>query len=248
MELPLGLELGPAAALAAAFFVAAFVRGYSGFGFSALVVAFAGLITNPVLLVPVAMLSEIAMTSGQFRGLGKLVDWRRVWLMLAGAVVAMPLSVHLLAAVGADTARLAISLVILLMSIILLEGWTLHRRIGSIGNIGVGMVSGIANGAAIGGLPVAAVMAAQPIAAPVFRATMVAYLTLIDVAALPLLWANGMVSSDTFKTFALMVPCLALGLWLGSRHFLNASPQSFRRMAIFLLIILSGLGLLHSVI
>jgi uncharacterized protein len=247
MVIPLGLDLGPAVALGAAFFIAAFIRGYSGFGFSALVVAFSGLITNPVLLVPVVMLCEIAMTAGQLRGISGLIDWRRIWPMLAGAAVAMPVSVTLLARVGADPAQLAISLLILIMSFILLAGWTLRKPINLLGHAGVGVASGIANGAAVGGLPVAAFMAAQPIAAPVFRATMVAYLTAIDLVALPVLWANGMVTGDTVKVFALAAPLLALGLWLGGRHFLAASPQSFRRMAIVLLMILSGLGLLHSV-
>lgn len=248
MTLPFDLGAGAGLWLAFAFFAAAFVRGYSGFGFSALVVAAAGLATNPVLLVPVVVIAEIAMTLLQARGVAKQVEWKRVLSMLAGAVVIMPVSVTLLARVGEDRARIAISLIILVMALILLTGWTLHRRIGPVGHVGVGTVSGFANGAAVGGLPVAAFMAAQPIPAAVFRATMVAYLTLIDLVALPIMWANGMVSRDTFVTLGFAAPLLVAGIWLGGRRFLTASPQSFRRIAIMLLIGLSVLGLARSLI
>lgn len=248
MTQPFDLGLGQGAALAIVFFVAAFVRGYSGFGFSALVVASGGLFMNPVLLVPVVILSELAMTLVQGRAIAGLIDWRRVGAMLAGAAVAMPLSIWALARIGTDPARLAISALILVLSLILLAGWTLKRPIGAPGHAGVGVVSGLANGAAVGGLPVAAFMAAQPIPAPVFRATMVAYLTAIDLIALPLMWHQGLVTADTALTFALAAPLLLVGIVLGSRHFLATTPQDFRRMTIRLLVGLAALGILKSLV
>ncbi|SPH18017.1 hypothetical protein DEA8626_01547 [Defluviimonas aquaemixtae] len=247
MTLPLGLAPWAAGALGLAFLAAAFVRGYSGFGFSALVVAFSALLTNPVLLVPVVILCEIAMTAVQSRGIRAQIDWRRIWPMLAGAAVAMPVSVTLLARVGEEPARLAISALILAMSLVLLSGWTLRRPFGAAGHGAVGVASGVANGAAVGGLPVAAFMAAQPIPAPVFRATMVAYLTAIDLVALPVMWANGLVTRDTLTIFVAALPLLALGVWLGGRRFLAASPQDFRRATILLLTALATLGLARSV-
>ncbi|MGB3178841.1 MAG: sulfite exporter TauE/SafE family protein [Albidovulum sp.] len=246
MTLPFDLGAGAGLWLAFAFFTAAFVRGYSGFGFSALVVASSALVTNPVFLVPVVVVAEVAMTLMQARGVARQIDWRRVLSMLAGAAVIMPVSITLLARVGEDQARLAISAMILLMALVLLTGWTLHRKIGVVGHAGVGMVSGFANGAAVGGLPVAAFMAAQPIPATVFRATMVGYLTAIDIVALPIMWANGLVAQDTFVTLGLAAPFLMAGIWLGGRRFIAASPQSFRRVAIMLLIGLSVLGLARS--
>lgn len=245
---PFDLSMGQGAALAFVLLVAAFVRGYSGFGFSALVVAAGGLFMNPVLLVPVVILCELAMTLVQGRGLAPLVDWRRVGAMLAGAAIAMPLSIWALARIGTDPARLAISALILALSLILLAGWTLKRPIGTPGHAGVGVVSGLANGAAVGGLPVAAFMAAQPIPAPVFRATMVAYLTAIDLVALPLMWHQGLVTADTALVFALALPLLLAGIVLGGRHFLATTPQDFRRMTIRLLAALATLGILKSLV
>jgi uncharacterized protein len=247
MILPLHLTVAQGLAMAAAVVVAAFVRGYSGFGFSALTIAFAALIADPRAVMPVVFFCELGMTLLQARGVLRLIDWGRVLAMLAGAVVVMPFSVAFLAQVGLDTARLAISSVILLMCGVLLTGWTLRQRIGGPGHFGVGMISGLCNGAAVGGLPVAAFLSAQPVAAPVFRATMIAYLTTIDIVALPLFAHAGLVTHDTLVAALLSVPLLIAGLTLGGRHFLAASPQGFRRMAIGLLAVLSLLGLLKSV-
>ena len=58
--------------------VAGFVRGYSGFGFSALTIASSALVTNPLHFVAVVVLWETVMTLQALSGIWKDVDWRRV--------------------------------------------------------------------------------------------------------------------------------------------------------------------------
>ncbi|SIT84421.1 hypothetical protein SAMN05421665_1853 [Yoonia rosea] len=245
--MPFDLGPGTAAALAIALLGAAFVRGYSGFGFSAIFIAFAALVTNPLPLIPVVFACEILMTVFQARGIRGYVDWRRVLYMLCGAAIALPFSVTVMLSVGTDTARIVISAIILVMSLVLLSGWTLQRRIGALGHGGVGIISGACNSAGIGGLPVAAFMSAQPMQAATFRATMIVYLTGLDMITLPLLWAGGLVSWDTAIGLVMAFPLLGLGVWLGGRQFLSASPSTFRRFAVMLLMTLSLLGLLRAV-
>lgn len=246
MLFDLGLE--QVAALTIALVGAAYVRGYSGFGFSAIFIASAALITNPLPLIPVVFACEIIMTAFQARGIRAHVDWRRVMALLAGAAIVLPFSVSAMLAFGADTARLVVSTIVLVMSLILLSGWTLTRVIGSPGHMGVGAVSGLCNAAGIGGLPVAAFMTAQPMAAAAFRATMIVYLTGLDLITMPFLWHGGLVTWDTAIAAACAFPFLGLGIWLGSRQFLSASPTTFRRFAVFLLLILSVMGLIRTVL
>lgn len=246
--MPFDLGPGTAAALAIALLGAAFVRGYSGFGFSAIFIAFAALLTNPLPLIPVVFACEMLMTVFQARGIRGHVDWRRVLWLLLGAAIALPFSVSVMLSVGEETARITISAIILVMSLVLLTGWTLKTRIGPAGHGGVGVISGMCNSAGIGGLPVAAFMSAQPMEAAVFRATMIVYLTGLDMLTMPLLWAGGLVSWDTAIGAAMAFPLLGLGVWLGGRQFLSASPSTFRRFAVMLLLALSVLGLLRVII
>ena len=138
--MPFDLGPGTAAALAIALLGAAFVRGYSGFGFSAIFIAFAALLTNPLPLIPVVFACEIMMTAFQARGIRAHIYWHRVGWLIVGAAIALPFSVSVMLSVGEDTARIAISGVILVMALLLLSGWTLKRRIGALGHGSVGIL------------------------------------------------------------------------------------------------------------
>ena len=248
MTLPFDMGPGAAVFMAVTVLVAAFVRGYSGFGFSALVIAGSAIVTNPLNFVAVVVICETVMSLQAWKGLGRAVDWRRVWLLLAGAAVGMPLGLWALTSISEDAARAVISGYVLVMCLVLLAGWQMKGEAGTKANLAAGLVSGLANAPGMGGLPVAAFFAAQPMSAAVFRATLVAYFPLLDLYSAPLYFWNGMVSWDTLWASLMTLPMVFLGNWLGSRHFLNTDPQDFRRFAITLLAGLAGIGLLKSVV
>jgi hypothetical protein len=245
--LPFGLGIGEAAFLAAALFGAAFVRGYSGFGFAALSMSAAALVMNPLQFVAVVLVVDFAMTAQQARDIRPDIDWRRVAALSAGAVVGVPAGVWVLSSVGVDAVRLFLSVFILVMCALLLAGLALPRPAGAAAHGGVGVVSGLANAAAVGGLPVAVFFAAQPIAPAVFRATLIAYFTFLDFLTVPALWAAGFVTAETITAAILAAPFLAAGIWAGGRAFRRGNPQGFRRFAILVLAALALLGLWRSV-
>src|SRR6516165_9384811 len=67
--------------------VASFARGYSGFGFSAILVGSWSLVAPPSLPVAVAVMLEVGASIMQAASVWRHVDWRRIGLLLAGAVV-----------------------------------------------------------------------------------------------------------------------------------------------------------------
>ena len=248
MTLPFDLGIGGAAFMALAFLVAAFVRGYSGFGFSALVVASSSLVTNPLNFVAVVMFCEFLMTFQQWSGVWRDIDWRRVVTLMLGAVVGLPIGLWALTGVGIDAARAIVAIYVLAMCAVLLAGWNLKRPQGAAPHLAVGVLSGLANAPGMGGLPVATFFAAQGVAPNVFRATLIAYFAVLDLYSAPLMWWHGMVTWDTLIAAGLSLPIIGIGIWAGGRHFLNTDPQDFRRFAILLLAGLAVMGLLKSVI
>lgn len=245
MSLPFDLGPGGAAFLAAAAFAAAFVRGYSGFGFAAVFISAGALAMNPLRLVAVAILADLAMTGQMWRGIRRDIDWKRAGLLFAGALVGLPLGLWALTRVGEDAVRLVVAAYVLAMGLVLLRGWVLRARGPGVA-LGTGVVSGAANAAGVGGLPVVALMAAQAIPPARFRATIVAYFLLLDAWTLPLLWAHGLILGETLLALALLAPFFVLGTWAGSRRFLAAAPEDFRRFAIWALIGLALLGLARA--
>ena len=246
--MPFDLGFGATAWMATAIVIAAFVRGYSGFGYSAMVIAASSLVTNPLNFVAVVVILETAMSLQAAKGAGPDVDWRRVWWLLAGAAVGLPIGLWILTGVSEDTARAVISAYVLMMCGVLLAGWRIRAEVRGRINLAAGLVSGLANAPGMGGLPIAAFFAAQPIRPAVFRATLIAYFPLLDLYSAPLYWYAGLVSWDTLWASLIALPLTVLGNWLGGRHFLNTDPQDFRRFAIVLLAGLAALGLLKAVI
>lgn len=244
--IPFGLTGFEAALVALGMAVAGYVRGYSGFGFAALVMSFAALVTDPFPFVPVVILADIFMTAGQARGIWGHIDWRRVGGLFAGCLIGVPLGVAAIQTVGADAGRAVLSVFVLAMCAMLLAGWQIARQ-GDAAHIGVGMTSGLANGMAVGGLPVAVFFTAQGVQPVVFRATVIAYFTALDLWSLPVLWQAGQITRDSFIATGFGLPFMLAGLWLGGRRFASTSPQDFRRFAILLLAALSFAGLLKSV-
>lgn len=241
--MPFDLGPGALAWLALACLVAGFVRGYSGFGFSALLIAAASIVTNPLNFVAVVVILETLMSLQAAKGAGPDVDWRRVWWLLGGAALGLPLGLWILTGVSEDTARAVVSGYVLLMCAVLLAGWRLSREVSGPANGVAGVISGLANAPGMGGLPVAAFFAAQPMQATVFRATLIAYFPLLDLYSAPLYWYAGLVTWDTLWAALLALPITLVANCLGGRHFFGTDPQEFRRFAIVLLAGLALLGL-----
>ncbi len=247
MTLP--FDLTPLAALymGAVFLLAAFVRGYSGFGFSALVVSASALVTNPLYFVAVVMFCEFGLTFQQWRGISRDVRWPLVWVLLAGAVIGLPLGLTVITAVPVDTVRAVVAVYVLAMCAVLLRGWVLPPQ--SLPATGaVGVFAGAANAVGMAGLPVASFFTAQSMPANAFRATLIAYFAILDIFSAPLMWWHGMVTWDTIYAAALSTPIIVFGVWVGGRQFLRVAPSDFRRFAIGLLAVLSLIGLAKAVI
>ncbi len=150
-----GLDAATLAYALVVIFIAAAVRGYSGFGASALIVTSLTLVLPPAEVVPISLLLEIAASLGLLAQVWKDVPWRTMAWLLIGAALGMPAGFALLAALPADVMRVVISLLVLLACALIWRGARLSTQPGARAILGTGVVSGIANGtAAVGGLPV----------------------------------------------------------------------------------------------
>ncbi len=233
-------------ALALVVFAAGFVRGFSGFGFSAIVVSAMAMIMEPLVIIVMVMIFEICASAFQIKNAWPHIDKPQVGRLLAGAVIGMPIGVALLVALDIGVVRIIISLLILGLCLVLLSGWSLKRRPGTIGQLLVGVGSGFANSAAIGGLPVGLFLTAQNAQPTSFRANMIGYLFALDIVGIGIMAYHDKFSSDIVLTAVALFPAMFLGVYLGSRHFFATPPKSFRRMVIILLIGLSCAGLAKS--
>lgn len=238
--LPFGLAMTAA-------FAAAAVRGYTGFGLSALIVASLSMILAPVEIVPCVVLLEIAASMAMLPGLWRQVDWPGLGRLLAGALVGTPPGVALLAYLPAAPMRAGISAAVLAASLGLWRGLTLGRPARGAETVALGGLSGFVNGStSVGGLPVVLYFLATETAAARARASLVAYLLAVGLVTVAAGIYHGLFTAEVLIRTAAFAPPVLLGLALGQRRFLATRPDSFRRFTLVLLMALALAGLARA--
>ena len=223
-------------------FAAAFVRGYSGFGFSLLAITSLSLVLSPAEIIPPIFMMEILASISLLPGIWKDVHWRALGLLLAGCIIATPVGVWLLVAVPAAPMKIALAIVVLVAVALLSRGYARQTMPNRPETVATGAVSGLLNGAfGIGGPPVIIFFFSSPAGASMSRASLIAYFIGTDAIGLGFLASEGLVTPGAFYTLLIMAPALLLGQWAGSRSFANSEPEAFRRWVLRLLAVLAFL-------
>ncbi len=243
------LPVGTLVALGLALLIAAIVRGYSGFGFSMLAVSGLTLALPPAEAVPIVFILEVAASIHMLPGVWRQVDWRSLWPLVVGALVATPFGVHLLATLPETPVRLAIAALVVTTTILIWRGFALKRVPGLGATLATGTAVGLLNGGlGIGGPPVILFYLSSPAGTAAVRASLVAYFLATDTYALVLGAAEGLVTTRTFLTALLMLPLLAVGIVVGSRGFIRTDPAAFRKAVLVLLLALSVVGVVRALL
>lgn len=232
--------------LASAFiFLAAIVRGYSGFGFSLLSITALSLLYAPSEVIPAIFLLEIAASLHLLPSIWKDVHWRSLAFLMAGALIGTPLGVHALANFPRAPMTLALALFVLAATLLLWRGFALKNMPSGPATLAVGTATGLANGAfGMGGPPVVLFYFASPAGNAAGRASLIAYFLFTDVVGLGFLAREGLVTQQSGFLALIFLPALVVGVWLGSRSFKTADPERFRKIV---LMVLAGLALITAV-
>lgn len=234
-------------------FAAGIVRGFAGFGFSALCVAGMSLFLPPAQVVPPIFVLEVLASLTLLRSAWKDVDWHWLSWLVLGNALCIPLGVALLAFASETPLRLLIGALLLLAAALLRSGWSLALAPTRATRLATGLVSGLVNGvAAIGGIAVAVLLSATALAPAAMRATMILLFLFTDLYALLWAWlmprADGvaLLGGGTLRVALWLAPAMLAGIALGQRAFGGVSPQRFRRRVLDLLLLIAGLSVLRA--
>jgi len=241
---------GAETALAAVVLLAAaYIRGLTGFGFSAVLVAGLSFVIDPAQAVALAVIFEITASVLQTPGVWKDIAWGPCGALLAAAFIGNPIGVWILSTADPDTLRVIVFVAMLLLAIGLLLGWSsnLAPTLGVF--FAVGLVAGVVNGAtALAGLVIVLGMSFMSVAPIELRATLIAYFFGSDLVAVGWLAVQGEVTSTEVWRMLIGLPLLAVGIAVGSRTFTNISPDRFRRVVLWLLVALATAGLARTLL
>jgi len=230
------------------------VRGFAGFGYSALTVAGLSVFVAPATVVPAVLALEVLASISMMRSAWQEADrdWLR-WLLI-GNLVFIPVGITLLTVLPETLLRLLVGGVLLVSAVglKLTAGHTFAPT--TTLRMTAGIASGLLNGvAASGGVAAAMLMAASRLAPGALRATMVSFLLFAGAYALlcAALVPRGtgtmqLLSVDTISWALLLAPTMLGGIWIGRHAFTSVDPARYRRHVLDLLLVISGLGVLRA--
>ncbi|QIG51502.1 sulfite exporter TauE/SafE family protein [Nordella sp. HKS 07] len=229
-------------------FLAAIVRGYSGFGFSLLVITSLSLLMPPQTFIPAVFMLEIAASLHMLPGIWKDIHWRSLAPLIVGCLVGTPLGVWLLTNVPAPPMQIALAVFVLIITGFMWRGFTLKSMPGMTASAGVGVASGLFNGAfGIGGPPVILFYFASPAGNIAGRASLIAFFLMTDLIGLAFMSQESLIGWNSLYLAFIFLPALFIGIWLGAKSFKGADPRVFRKWVLALLAFLAVLSGLQGI-
>jgi len=217
-------------------FLAAIVRGFSGFGFGMLTITSMSLVLAPATVVPAMFVLEVAAGIHLLPSIWRHVHWRSIGIIVVTSIACTPMGVYLLANVPAEPMKIAIAIVVFATAAALLSGLQMRRMPTTMETAATGAASGVLNGAfGMGGPPIILFFLGSSIALQAGRASIIAAFLAMDFAALPTLYGFGLFTREAVMLALVSLPALVVGVFLGSRLVGRVEERAARRAVLLLL-------------
>ncbi|MDK3074056.1 sulfite exporter TauE/SafE family protein [Sedimentitalea sp. JM2-8] len=230
-------------------FLAGAVRGFAGFGLSALAMAMLAAFIPPIQLIPAFWFLEMSASLILMKGGWADADRPAALILILSAGIGLPIGLSVSLSLDptlSKTAALAVLIVLALMQVSRLRLPVLATRPGTVATgLSAGFITGIAG---VGGMLIALYALARDIPARRMRGTLNIYLLGGGVIGLVVhLLIGTMTAQAATRGLALILPTLA-GVFVGQALFTPRWERWYRPACLFLLIGLAASGLLRLVL
>jgi uncharacterized membrane protein YfcA len=227
-------------------FVAVFVQSLVGFGSAMVAMALLGAGLGLAIASPLVALTSLTLEIGYLARRAAALNLGAVWRLIAGALAGVPLGMLALRRVPDHVLLPALGLVIGAYALYGLWGGRLPQLQHPAWGYGAGLLAGVLGGAYNTSGPPAIVYGdCRRWAPPEFKSNLQAFFLVADGLVVLGHTAAGNVTPTTLTYYALAVPAILFGLWLGFRLERRLAPAAFRRLALLLLLAL-GLRLIWT--
>lgn len=229
---------------ALAVLAAGLVRGFTGFGLSAIMMAAIASVIPPIELIPLCIVLETAAGIAMFRSGLAHADMAVVWRLTIGSAVGVPVGLLATMAIDPDISKIVALLIVLSLTI----GQLLRVRprffTTQAGLLPCGFVSGIVTGlASVGGMLVALLVLARDTDAKTMRASLVMFLFIGMLITLVYLLFYDLIDRQVLQRSLIYSPIVVLGTFLGTALFRPSFTDLYKTSCLVLLIILCMVGL-----
>ena len=226
-------------------FIASIIRGFNGFGFSAICISGFSFILPAIEIVPIILALEVVISIFMVPYIWNKIDWGFVFKILLGITIGSPIGLYLLKYLNPQTTHLSICLLIIFFSFLLMKGFSNQKINNNYGKFFTGIVSGTLNGlTTLGGMPVALFLLITSIQPAVIRGSLAALFFLTDIYAFVLSFFSGIVGMTTIYRVIPLIIILPLGVFIGNKFFVKSKEETYRKVVFYFLIIISITGII----
>lgn len=227
-------------------FAGAFVAGLSGFAFGLVAASLWLYVLTPLQSASLIVGFGLLVQGYSVWKLRNAIDWRRLWPFMIGAVAGVPVGVSLLTWADPKSVRIAVGAILVAYSLYALfrPQLKLATVVPPAADMAVGFVNGLLGGlTGLAGIIITIWCNLRGLPKDVQRATFQPVAVVVFVMAALMLGARGSLTVETAKLFALGLPFLFAGTWLGLKLFGRIDEGMFRKIVLALLFV-SGAALL----
>jgi hypothetical protein len=249
--IPADVSTNTALAICAIAFISGTARGFSGFGSALIFMPLASSLAAPrliaALLLIVDFIGALPLLPNAWRQAGR----KATAVIVAGALVGVPVGTWLLTRLDPVTTRWIISGFVAALLLLLLSGWRYRGKDHVALSVSIGALSGFCSGLAqTGGPPIVGYWLGRPVASHIARANIMLFFGASDFFSMVSYAATGLINRDAILFSLLVGPVYAAGIGCGSLLFGRASEMIFRRIcyALIALAVLFGLPALDGVL
>ena len=229
-------------------FIASIIRGFNGFGFSAICISGFSFILPAIEIVPVILALEVIISIFMVPYIWSKIDWRFVFKIILGIIVGSPIGLYLLKHLNPETTHLSVCLLIIFFSILLMKGYSNKKINNNYGKFFTGIVSGTLNGlTTLGGMPVALFLLTTNIQPAIIRGSLAALFFLTDIYAFTLSFFAGIVDMTTIYRVIPLIIILPLGVFIGNKFFVKSKEATYKKVVFYFLIIISIFGIFRII-
>jgi len=249
--LPADISLNVAIAICAVAFVSGTARGFSGFGSALIFMPLASSIAGPRLVAALLLIIDFIAAAPLLPNAWKQADRKATAVMVAGALVGVPIGTYFLTRLEPVTTRWIISAFVFALLMLLISGWRYRGKDHAAVSVAVGSLSGFCSGLAqTGGPPIVGYWLGRPIASTIARANIMLFFGASDLFSVVSYALTGLITADAIKLSCVVGPVYAIGVWFGASLFGRASEALFRAIcyALIAAAVLIGLPALDGVL
>ena len=220
-------------------FGAGLVRGFTGFGGPAFILAILTLFFTPVSVVSKILIVDFVGSVFLFKVVYREIDWRSTTCLVIPTLLAMPIGHWLLIEMDPMWMKRSMAVVIAASCVLLLIGYRYRNPLPTTGLIILGICAGIVFGGSYIALVAAVAILLGPYNKNQSRTLIISwsFFTMLGFALMSVV--SGTTGVDDVIVAAPGAATYLLGTWLGSLGFHNASEKLFRRGAIGVLLCLA---------